>query len=160
MLDVMIAGRMSDHLTTPPALPVQRLHPNAVIPERAHPWDAGLDLVAVESVHLDPGGRGVVGTGIAVAIPHGWAGLVVPRSGLARRHGITLTNSPGLIDAGYRGELQVLLINHDRQPQTIVAGERVAQLVLVPVANCPAIEVAELPDSDGRGGGGFGSTGR
>lgn len=160
MLDGMIAVRMPDDLSTPPALAVQRLHPDAVLPARAHPWDAGLDLVAVESVHLEPGGRGSVGTGLAVAIPHGWAGLVVPRSGLARRHGITLTNSPGLIDAGYRGEVQILVINHDRQPQTIAAGERVAQLVLVPVAVCTAVEVDELPDSDGRGGGGFGSTGR
>ncbi len=151
---------MSDEPPRPHTLPVQRLHPDAVLPARAHAWDAGLDLVAVDTVHLEPGARGVVATGIAVAIPAGWAGLVVPRSGLARRHGITLTNSPGLIDAGYRGEVQVLVINHDRGPQTIAAGERVAQLVIVPVAIADPAEVDELPDSDGRGGGGFGSTGR
>ena len=88
---------------TPPELPVRRLHPEAVLPARAHPGDAGLDLVAVEEHRLDPGDRAAVATGLAVAVPHGWAGLVLPRSGLARRHGITLTNAPGLIDAGYRG---------------------------------------------------------
>jgi len=160
MVDVMIGQRMSDDPIRPQTLPVQRLHPDAVLPARAHAWDAGLDLVAIATVHLEPGARGVVATGIAVAIPAGWAGLVVPRSGLARRHGITLTNSPGLIDAGYRGEVQILVINHDRAPQTISAGERVAQLVIVPVAIAEPMEMDELPDSDGRGGGGFGSTGR
>ncbi len=160
MVDVMIGLRMSDDPPRPEMLPVQRLHPDAVLPVRAHAWDAGLDLVAVDTVHLEPGARGVVATGLAVAIPPGWAGLVVPRSGLARRHGITLTNSPGLIDAGYRGEVQILVINHDRAPQTISAGERVAQLVIVPVAVAEPVEVDELPDSDGRAGGGFGSTGR
>jgi dUTP pyrophosphatase len=137
-----------------------RLHPDAVAPTRAHAWDAGLDLVAVESLTLLPGERGVVGTGIAVAIPEGWGGFVVPRSGLARRQGITLTNSPGLIDAGYRGELQILVINHDSAPQTLTAGERIAQLVLIPVGMMDAIETTELPDSDGRATGGFGSSGR
>src|ERR1700690_3081268 len=125
MVDVMIDPRMPDAIPPPPFLPVQRL------PARAHPWDAGLDLVAVEALHLDPGARGVVPTGIAVAIPEGWAGLVVPRSGLARRQGITLTNSPGLIDAGYRGEVQILVINHDAVAHTIASGERIAQLVIV-----------------------------
>jgi dUTP pyrophosphatase len=142
-----------------PALQVQRLRPDAVLPARAHPWDAGLDLVAVEPLELPPGGRGVVPTGLAVAVPPGWAGLVVPRSGLARRHGVSLTNAPGLIDAGYRGELQVLVVNHGDAPHRIAAGERVAQLVLVPVWAGTAVEVGALPPSDGRGGGGFGSSG-
>jgi len=160
MVDVMIDPRMPDAIPPPPFLPVQRLRDDARLPARAHPWDAGLDLVAVEAVHLDPGARGVVPTGIAVAIPEGWAGLVVPRSGLARRQGITLTNSPGLIDAGYRGEVEVLVINHDADAHTIAVGERIAQLVLVPVLTAPAVEVETLPTSDGRGGGGFGSSGR
>jgi dUTP pyrophosphatase len=111
-------------------------------------------------VHLEPGARGIVPTGIAVAIPVGWAGLVVPRSGLARRQGITLTNSPGLIDAGYRGEVQVLVINHDQTAHTIAVGERIAQLVLVRVLMARVVEAQALPDSDGRGAGGFGSSGR
>jgi len=160
MVDGMITRRMSVDPSTNAILPVQRLHPDAVLPARAHNWDAGLDLVAVESVHLDPGSHGVVPTGIAVAIPHGWAGLVTPRSGLARRHGVTLTNSPGLIDAGYRGEVQVLVINHGGDPHTISAGERIAQLVLVPVSMALVVEVQDLPDSDGRESGGFGSSGR
>jgi len=160
MVDVMIDRRMSDAVPQPEFMPVQRLRHDAQLPARAHPWDAGLDLVAVEAVHLEPGARGVVPTGIAVAIPEGWAGLVVPRSGLARRQGITLTNSPGLIDAGYRGEVQVLVINHDAAAQTIAVGARIAQLVLVPVLMAQAVEVEMLPDSDGRGAGGFGSSGR
>src|SRR5688572_21233107 len=95
-------------------LPVRRLHPDARLPARAHPGDAGLDLHALEPVELAPGERAAVGTGVAVAIPDGWAGLVVPRSGLAARHGISVVNAPGLIDAGYRGELKVLLLNTDR----------------------------------------------
>lgn len=142
-----------------PALPVRRLHPEAVLPARAHPGDAGLDLVAVEEHRLDPGERAAVATGLAVAIPHGWAGLVLPRSGLARRHGVTLTNSPGLIDAGYRGELTVLMINLGRERHTVRPGDRIAQLVLTPVSLAAAVEVEQLPPSDGRGEGGFGSTG-
>lgn len=156
----MIDARMPATPPQPQILPIRRLRPDAHVPARAHAWDAGLDLVAVEALTLPPGGRGVVATGIALAIPEGWAGLVLPRSGMARRHGITLTNSPGLIDAGYRGELQILVINHDRAPQTIAAGERIAQLVLVPVLMAQVVEVGELPDSDGRGVGGFGSSGR
>ena len=144
---------------TPPELPVRRLHPEAVLPARAHPGDAGLDLVAVEEHRLAPGDRAAVATGLAVAVPHGWAGLVLPRSGLARRHGITLTNAPGLIDAGYRGELTVLLVNLGRERHTVRAGDRIAQLVLTPVSLAAAVEVDELPPSDGRGEGGFGSTG-
>ena len=94
MVDVMIVPRMPDPIPPPEFMPVQRLRQDAQLPARAHPWDAGLDLIAVEAVHLEPGARGIVPTGIAVAIPVGWAGLVVPRSGLARRQGITLTNSP------------------------------------------------------------------
>ena len=144
---------------TPPELPVRRLHPEAVLPARAHPGDAGLDLVAVEEHRLDPGDRAAVATGLAVAVPHGWAGLVLPRSGLARRHGITLTNAPGLIDAGYRGELTVLMVNLGRERHTVRPGDRIAQLVLTPVSLAAAVEVDRLPPSDGRGEGGFGSTG-
>lgn len=144
---------------TPPELPVRRLHPEAVLPARAHPGDAGLDLVAVEEHRLEPGDRAAVATGLAVAVPHGWAGLVLPRSGLARRHGITLTNAPGLIDAGYRGELTVLMVNLGRERHTVRPGDRIAQLVLTPVSLAAAVEVDRLPPSDGRGEGGFGSTG-
>lgn len=143
---------------TPP-LPVRRLDPRAVPPRRAHPGDAGLDLVAVEACELPPGGRAAVRTGLAVAIPEGHAGLVVPRSGLARRHGVTVANAPGLIDAGYRGELVVLLVNLGAEPHAVAPGDRVAQLVVVPVALGEVEEVDELPASDGRGEGGFGSTG-
>jgi dUTP pyrophosphatase len=141
-------------------LDIKRLHPDAVLPARAHPGDAGLDLCAVDGVELPPGGRAAVPTGVAVAIAPGWAGLVVPRSGLARRHGVTVANAPGLIDAGYRGEVQVLLVNLSDEPHLVAPGDRVAQLVLVPVATCAAEWTDELPSSDGRGEGGFGSTGR
>jgi dUTP pyrophosphatase len=139
---------------------VTKLRPDATVPTRAHPGDAGLDLCAVEPCDLAPGGREAIPTGLAVAIPPGWAGLVVPRSGLARRHGVTVANAPGLIDAGYRGELQVLLVNLSDRPHRVQAGDRVAQLVCVSVASEPAVLVDELPPSDGRGDGGFGSTGR
>jgi dUTP pyrophosphatase len=143
------------------ALPFTRLRPDAVPPRRAHPGDAGIDLVAVETVRLEPGGRAAVPTGVAVAIPEGHAGLVVPRSGLARRHGVTLVNSPGLIDAGYRGELQVLLVNLGQQAYTVEPGDRIAQLVVVAVGLHRVVELPELPESaDGRGAGGFGSSGR
>jgi dUTP pyrophosphatase len=142
-----------------PGLPVRRLHPDAVVPARAHPGDAGLDLTAIGAHDLPPGGRAAVATGLAVAIPEGHAGLVVPRSGLARRHGVTVANAPGLIDAGYRGELIVLLVNLGAEVHRIAPGDRVAQLVVVPVALPAAREVDELPASDGRGHGGFGSTG-
>jgi dUTP pyrophosphatase len=145
--------------STPP-LAVRRLHPGALLPERAHPGDAGLDLCAVEACEIPPGGRVAAPTGWAVVIPEGHAGLVVPRSGLARRHGVTVANAPGLIDAGYRGELQVLLINLGTEIHMIEPGDRVAQLVIVPVTVVTATEVDELPESDGRGEGGFGSTGR
>jgi dUTP pyrophosphatase len=141
-------------------LPVRRLRPDAQLPRRAHPGDAGLDLFAAEGCTIDPGGSAAVPTGVAVAITPGWAGLVVPRSGLARKYGVTVANAPGLIDAGYRGELVVLLVNHGPDAFTVEVGERVAQLVLTPVGLIDPHEVAELPSSDGRGEDGFGSTGR
>ena len=143
----------------PPDLPVRRLRPDAIVPARAHPGDAGLDLSAVEARDLPPGGRAAVPTGLAIAIPEGHAGFVLPRSGLARRHGVTLANAPGLIDAGYRGELIVVLVNLGDAPHRVEPGERIAQLVVVPVALSAPVEVEELPGSDGRGEGGFGSTG-
>jgi dUTP pyrophosphatase len=143
----------------PPDLEVRVLREGGRLPVRAHPGDAGLDLVAADPAGLPPGGRAAVGTGIAVAIPPGHAGLVVPRSGLARRHGVTLANAPGLIDAGYRGELTVVLVNLGDAPHRIEPGDRIAQLVVVPVELCEPRRVEELPPSDGRGEGGFGSTG-
>lgn len=138
---------------------MRRLHPRAVVPSRAYDDDAGLDLCAVEDVVLGPGQRCSVGTGIAVEIPPGHAGLVLPRSGLAHRHGIALVNAPGLIDSGYRGELRVLLLNTDRrEPFAISAGDRIAQLVLARVETPPVVEVDELSASE-RGAGGFGSSG-
>jgi dUTP diphosphatase len=140
------------------ALRVRRLHPEARLPTRAYAGDAGLDLYAVEAVTLDPGERASVGTGIAVEIGAGQAGLVLPRSGLASRHGIALVNAPGLIDAGYRGEVRVLLLNTDRRDVfTVAQGERIAQLVLVRVETPEVAEVQELALSE-RGSGGFGSS--
>jgi dUTP pyrophosphatase len=140
-------------------LAVRRLDPGLPLPAYARPHDAGLDLHAAEPVTLAPGARALVRTGIAVAIPPGFAGLVLPRSGLALHHGVTLLNAPGLIDAGYRGELQVLLVNHASAPVTFARGERIGQLVLQRVEQAEIDEVEELPPSD-RGAGGFGSTGR
>jgi dUTP pyrophosphatase len=141
-------------------LRVARLHPGATIPTRAHPGDAGLDLYAIEDVALAPGERVSIATGIAIEIDHGHAALILPRSGLASRHGISVVNAPGLIDAGYRGELRVLLLNTDREHRFEVrAGDRIAQLVIFAVATEDAVEVAELSGSD-RGDGGFGSSGR
>jgi dUTP pyrophosphatase len=141
-------------------LRVIKLKENAVIPTRAHPGDAGLDLYSTEIAHLGPGERWSVGTGIALEIPEGHAGLVLPRSGLAREHGIALVNAPGLIDAGYRGEVRVLLLNTDpAETVRIEAGARIAQLVVTPVAIAEPVEVAELSDT-ARGDGGFGSSGR
>ena len=141
-------------------LRVLRLEPGAVLPVRAHAGDAGLDLHALEPCELAPGERASVRTGIAVEIPSGHAGLVMPRSGLAAKHGVALVNSPGLIDAGYRGELRVLLLNTDRAATvSLAAGERIAQLVLIEVPTPVVTEVSELSDSD-RGERGFGSSGR
>lgn len=140
-------------------LRIARLNPRAVLPTRAYPGDAGLDLRALDAVTLGPGERASVGTGVAVEIPDGHAGLVLPRSGLAARHGIALVNAPGLIDAGYRGELRVLLLNTDRrEAATLAAGDRIAQLVLIAVALPMVVEVESLADS-ARGAGGFGSSG-
>jgi len=139
-------------------LPVKRLHDGATLPTRAYDGDAGLDLAACERVELPPGGRAVVGTGLTVAIPDGHAGFVQPRSGLAARHGIAVLNSPGLIDAGYRGELKVVLLNTDReQPFVVEPGMRIAQLVVVAVVPTEPRDVAELPASQ-RGEQGFGSS--
>jgi len=140
-------------------LSVRRLDPAATVPTRAHDGDAGLDLYACEAVTVWAGERASVRTGIALEIPPGHAGLVLPRSGLAARHGIALVNAPGLIDAGYRGEVRVLLLNTDGESHFEVApGDRIAQLLLVPFAAAEAVEVQELATSE-RGDGGFGSTG-
>jgi dUTP pyrophosphatase len=137
---------------------MMRLHDGATLPARAYDGDAGLDLAACERVELGPGERAVVGTGLAVAIPDGHAGFVQPRSGLAARHGITILNTPGLVDSGYRGELKVVLLNTDRaEPFVVEPGMRIAQLVVVPVALLEPREVSELPDSE-RGEKGFGSS--
>lgn len=137
-----------------------RLSDSARIPTRAHDDDAGLDLYAAEAARLGPGERTSVGTGVAAAIPPGHAGLVLPRSGLAARHGIALVNAPGLIDPGYRGELRVLLLNTDRdEPFEIEPGDRVAQLLLTPFAPAEPVEVADLEETK-RGLAGFGSSGR
>ena len=140
-------------------LPIQRLRGDAIAPTQAYPGDAGLDLSACERVELGPGERAVVGTGLAVAIPEGHAGYVQPRSGLAAEHGITILNSPGLIDAGYRGELLVVMINLGADEHRVEPGDRIAQLVIAPIAMSQPVETTELPPSDGRGEGGFGSTG-
>ena len=138
---------------------VARLDPGARLPTRAYEHDAGFDLYALESLRLDPGERASVRTGIAVEIPQGQAGLVLPRSGLADRHGIALVNAPGLIDAGYRGEVRVLLLNTDRlNTFEVAAGDRVAQLVLVRI-EAPPLEVVEELSGSERGAGGFGSSG-
>lgn len=140
-------------------LPVTRLRAGVALPAQAYPGDAGLDLAADEHVTLAPGERAVVGTGLAVAIPAGYAGLVVPRSGLAARHGLSEVNAPGLVDSGYRGELKVIVLNTDREtPFAIEPGMRIAQLVVVALPDVSVVEVGELPDSE-RGNGGFGSSG-
>jgi dUTP pyrophosphatase len=142
-------------------VPFRRLRPEAKVPDRAYAGDAGYDLAAAESVVLAPGERAVVRTGIAIAVPDGYAGLMLPRSGLAVRHGISLVNAPGLIDPGYRGELMVPLINHDRAESfEVETGMRIAQLVLVRAAEARFMSVELLEEgADGRGEGGFGSSG-
>ena len=139
-------------------IPFLRLDPELSTPKAAHPGDAGIDLYARVDAALEPGAWTVVPTGIAVAIPIGHAGLVAPRSGLAARHGISVVNGPGVVDAGYRGEVRVILINHGKSRVDLRRGDRIAQLVVVPIAATELVEVAELPDSD-RGADGFGSTG-
>jgi dUTP pyrophosphatase len=137
---------------------VRRLREDAVLPRQAYEGDAGLDLAACERVELGPGERAVVPTGIAVEIPEGYAGFVQPRSGLAARHGITIVNAPGLVDSGYRGEIQVVLLNTDaRASFTVEPGARIAQLVIAPVASPRLVEVDELAVSE-RGARGFGSS--
>ena len=141
-------------------LPVAKLKDEALLPTRAHAGDAGLDLYACEAAHIGPGERWSIGTGIAVEIPDGHAGLILPRSGLAREHGISLVNSPGLIDSGYRGEVRVLLLNNDpAETFRVVAGDRIAQLLIAPFALAEPVAAAALADS-ARGSGGFGSSGR
>ena len=139
-------------------VPVLRVDAALPLPAYARPDDAGLDLYAAEPVTLAPGARALVPTGIALAIPPGFAGFVLPRSGLALRHGVTLLNTPGLVDAGYRGEVKVLLVNHGDAPVSLSRGDRVAQLVVQRVERVALAPVAELPESP-RGAGGFGSTG-
>ncbi|KIE50190.1 MAG: deoxyuridine 5'-triphosphate nucleotidohydrolase [marine actinobacterium MedAcidi-G2B] len=142
-------------------IPITRIDSDLPLPAYAKEGDAGADLVANENVMLPPaGGRALISTGVAIAIPEGYAGFVQPRSGLAAKHGVTCLNTPGLIDSGYRGELKVLLVNTDPEtPFAVVKGERIAQLVIQRVESVEFIEVEALSDSD-RGSGGFGSTGR
>lgn len=140
-------------------LQVRLLHPRAQLPRRAHPGDAGADLFSVEEVTIPPGERRSVGTGLALAIPEGYAGFVQPRSGLAAKHGIMLVNTPGLIDAGYRGEVRVLLYNSGAEPFEVAVGERIAQLVIQRVEEPEYVPAVELPETV-RGTGGFGSSGR
>ena len=138
---------------------MQRLDPELPLPAYAHPGDAGADLLTTVDVTLAPGERALVPTGIAIALPEGYAAFVHPRSGLAARHGLSIVNTPGTIDAGYRGEIKVMLVNHDpREPIELRRGDRIAQLVVQRVEMAGFREVAELPDSV-RGVGGYGSTG-
>jgi dUTP pyrophosphatase len=141
-------------------LALRRLRDDAVLPERAYSGDAGLDLAACDRYELAPGERAVVGTGLAVAIPEGYAGFVQPRSGLAARHGLSVVNAPGLIDSGYRGEIRVVLLNTDAAETFVVEpGMRIAQLVVLPLPELELVEVEELPESE-RGVRGFGSSSR
>jgi dUTP pyrophosphatase len=141
-------------------LALRRLSPAATVPARSYDGDAGLDLHAAEEAVIEPGGRASIGTGIAIELPDSHAGLVLPRSGLAARHGIALVNGPGLVDAGYRGEVRVLLLNTDRrEPFSVAVGDRIAQLVIVRVEPAEPVEVADLATSQ-RAGRGFGSSGR
>jgi len=138
---------------------LRRLDDGVPVPRYAHPGDAGADLATVEDVTIEPGERALVGTGVAVALPAGWVGLVHPRSGLAARHGLTIVNAPGTVDAGYRGEIRVCLLNTDpRSSVRLRRGDLIAQLVLQQVARAEFVEVAELPPAE-RGAGGHGSTG-
>ena len=139
-------------------LPIRRLRDDAVVPARAYDGDAGLDLAACERAEVAPGDRATIGTGLAVAIPDGYAGFIQPRSGLAARSGITIVNSPGLVDSGYRGELRVVLLNTDtKEPFVVEPGMRIAQLVILPVPEVELVEVDELPESE-RGVRGYGSS--
>lgn len=151
--------RRHDPSPVPPVLDVRRLDPALPLPSYAHPSDAGLDLHAADTTTLLPGERALVPCGIAVAIPEGHVGLVHPRSGLAVDHGLTVLNAPGTIDAGYRGEVKVLLVNHGAEPVEVRHGQRIAQLLIQSVVTVDVREVDRL-DATARGGGGFGSTGR
>jgi dUTP pyrophosphatase len=132
---------------------------SSAVPVYAHPGDAGADLVASEAAHLAPGQRALIGTGVRIALPDGYVAFVVPRSGLAAKHGITIVNSPGTVDAGYRGEIKVTLLNTDATESfDVTPGDRIAQLIVMPVPRANFIPVETLPDSV-RGEGGFGSTG-
>lgn len=140
-------------------IPIRRLDPDLPLPAYSHPGDAGADLVAAEEAELAPGGRAAVRTGIAVAIPEGYVGLVHPRSGLAARLGVTVLNAPGTVDAGYRGEVLVILVNHDREKTVKISrGDRIAQLVVQRVERA-AFHVVDTLDDTARGAGGTGSTG-
>ncbi len=140
-------------------VPISRLDPGIPLPAYAHPGDAGADLFATIDVRIEPGERQLVPTGISIALPEGYAAFVHPRSGLAARHGLSVVNTPGTIDSGYRGEIKVLLINHDpREPVELHRGDRIAQLVIQQVERAEFAEVQTLPDSV-RGDGGYGSTG-
>ena len=163
--DALVTGRMSAvvgsvrPVTSPPLL-VKRLDPELPLPRFAHPGDAGLDLHSADTITLAAGARVVVGTGLAVAVPDGYVGLVTPRSGTAVRAGLSMVNTPGIVDSGYRGEVRIVLINLDpTEPIAIERGDRIAQLVIVPVATVDVVETDELPGS-ARGEGGFGSSGR
>ena len=140
---------------------ISRLRPDAIVPRYQSADAAGMDLHAAldQPVRVEPGRTAVVSTGLAMAIPRGFEGQVRPRSSLARRHAVTLTNSPGTLDADFRGCVEILVINHGREPFTINPGERIAQLVIAPVLQAQLVEVDELPTTE-RGAGGFGSTGR
>lgn len=142
-------------------VPVIRLDPDLPLPARGRAGDAAWDLRARHDARVPPGGRALVATGVAIALPPGWCGLLLPRSGLALRHGLTVLNSPGLVDAGYRGELQVVLLNTGAEVVGIERGQRIAQLLVQPVPVAELVEVAVLPSShDGRDEAGFGSSGR
>lgn len=139
----------------------ERLFPDVKIPHRVHEGDAAFDVYSNQARTLDPGQRQLIGTGLKMALPHGWVALVLPRSGLSVRQGITVANSPGLIDPNYRGEVGVNLINHGASAYTVEKGDRIAQLLVVAYAQANSVEVGEIPPPpDERGTGGFGSTGR
>jgi len=143
----------------PLEISIRRLDPGVPLPSYAHPGDAGADLVTTEDVTLKPGERALVPTGISIALPEGYAAFVHPRSGLAARHGLSIVNAPGTVDAGYRGEIKVALINHDlTEPIVLSRGDRIAQLVIQRVEHAVFVDVDDLPDS-ARGAGGYGSTG-
>jgi len=143
----------------PLEISIRRLDPGVPLPSYAHPGDAGADLVTTEDVTLKPGERALVPTGISIALPEGYAAFVHPRSGLAARNGLSIVNTPGTVDAGYRGEIKVALINHDlAEPVVLSRGDRIAQLVIQRVEHAVFVDVDDLPDS-ARGAGGYGSTG-